>query len=160
MEAISQHRNLDPTPRARKTNHTPAVLSNLNCTLTRDIKLLRRKTAASNCCLPGVLLQHEKGNSPLRWQHMGPGQLMLLMASRLGLGGKRVAYGVWGQEHMVRQATVPATILTALYCIARAHDSCYGHTRLRTVIIWLRNCFTEKGRVLVKTKFTHRFVPT
>ena len=59
-----------------------------------------------------------------RWQHTGPGQLMLLMASRLGLGGNRVAYGVLGQEAMVRKARVLAIILAALYCIARAHDSC------------------------------------
>jgi hypothetical protein len=28
-----------PPPPTRKTNHTPTVLSDLNCTLTRDIKL-------------------------------------------------------------------------------------------------------------------------
>ena len=58
-----------------------------------------------------------------RWQHMGPEQLMLLMASRLGLGGNRVAYGVCRQEAMVRKATALAKILAALYCIARAHTT-------------------------------------
>jgi hypothetical protein len=69
------------------------------------VKLLPQTAVSSESFYSMRKVQPTMATYP-RWKHMGLGQLMLLMASRIGPGGKRLAGGITARlEQASKQAS-------------------------------------------------------
>jgi hypothetical protein len=151
-----------PPPRpSRKTNQTPADLSDLNCSYRQDIKLWKCKTATSNCCLPVVFLQHKKGTA--YYGHVPSVEAYGSWAVNASDG-----FWAWAWREKARwryygkkvRTSKQASILPALYiqyCIARALDAATEDkaSERQTALL-----VSHSRDVCLLRQFIHRFVPT